>query len=84
MLSSLLEGGPSKLTQHVRDARCMMIAVENISRCSSLDHLQLVYTSDGVWIPDSTPVLKKRANESLVCSSLKPSGVDTQVPSKKG
>ena len=64
VLSSLLKRGPSKLTQHIRDARCMVVAVENISRCSSLDHLQLVDTSDGVWIPDSTPILKKRANKS--------------------
>ena len=79
-LSSLLQGLPRQLTQHVSYTGSVVMSVEDKSGSSSLDHLKLVDISLGVWVPDWCCILYKWSHKRKVSHCLELDGVDSQVP----
>ena len=68
--SPLLKWRPAKLFEHFRYAWGVVIPVQHIHRCSSLDHFQLVYASSCVLIPHRASIFYKRTHKCLVCCRL--------------
>ena len=61
-----------------------MIAVEDISGSSSLNHLKLVDGTFCVGIPHCASIFQKRAHKGFVCCCFELSGVYVEISAKEG
>ena len=69
--TSGLQGFPLKMFEHGCKATCISISICYISRCPSLNHLELIDVILGVWDPDLAAVLQYGSYKGEVCSSLR-------------